>query len=108
MDTREVVNLTTSENGIGTKWIHLVWEPPCSPADNITDSMLYSVERCDDKNCIQTNETDKSHNATDLDPCTQYKFKVKILTEVWESKGVDLSVKTDDASECIIGLLSLK
>lgn len=94
-DTKEVINLTEE---IGTEWIALSWESPCNVTNVV--SVIYSIERCDDKNCTQTNETITWHNATDLEPCTQYAFKVKILTEFWESGGVDLSATTDHDSEC--------
>lgn len=101
-DTREVVDLRTDE--IGTEWIALSWESPC----NVTNvSVIYSIERCDGENCNQTNETVTWHNATDLEPCTQYAFKVKTLTESWESDGVPLSATTDHASECSIDLSSV-
>ncbi|XP_011869291.1 PREDICTED: tyrosine-protein phosphatase 10D isoform X2 [Vollenhovia emeryi] len=90
-DAREVVNLTAE---IGTEWIALSWESPC----NVTDvPVIYSVERCDDRNCTQTNETGTRHNATHLEPCAGYEFKVKILFESWESAGADLSATTDHA-----------
>ncbi|XP_011175573.2 tyrosine-protein phosphatase 10D isoform X2 [Solenopsis invicta] len=89
-DTREVVNLRT--NSTGTKWIALSWESPCNY--DISVPVIYSIERCD-KNCIQINETDTHHNATELEPCTQYTFKVKILIEnFWESNGVSLTSTT--------------
>jgi len=95
-DTREVVDLKTDD--IGAEWIALSWEPPC----NVTNvSVIYSIERCDeknDKNCTRTNETVTWHNATDLDLCTRYEFKVKIITEFWESDGVVLPATT--AGEC--------
>lgn len=96
-DTKEIFNLTKE---IGTEWIALSWESPC----NVTTktSVIYSIERCDDKICIQENETNTYHNAINLEPCTQYAFKVKILTEFWESDGVNVSATT--ASECSIGL----
>ncbi|TGZ50782.1 receptor-type tyrosine-protein phosphatase beta-like isoform X1 [Temnothorax longispinosus] len=100
-DTREVFNLTGE---IGTEWISLSWESPC---DVTNVSVIYSIERCDDKNCIQTNETNTWHNATNLDPCTQYAFKVKILTEFWVSDGVDLSATTDHAIPEIGDVVSL-
>lgn len=94
-NTKEV-NLKEAE--IGTEWIKLSWEPPC-----ITNaSIMYSVERCDpEKNCNETNERNTSHNATNLDACTQYTFTVKIITDSWESDGVSLQASTDDASKYI-------
>lgn len=97
-DTMEVINL--KDNGIGTEWIALSWESPCTVPPNV--SITYSVERCDDeKNCNQTNERDTQHNATDLDACTQYTFTVKIITEYWQSDGTDLQLKTDYNSKYI-------
>ncbi|XP_032668444.1 phosphatidylinositol phosphatase PTPRQ isoform X2 [Odontomachus brunneus] len=94
-DTREVINL--KEDEIGTEWIKLSWEPPCKTNDrNI--SIMYLVERCDhDKNCNETNEHNTSHNATNLDACTQYTFTVKIITDYWRSDiGALLQTSTND------------
>lgn len=96
-DTKKVVNLKSQETG--TEWITLSWDPPCPPNDWVT----YLIERCDDeKNCRKTYENNTCHNATDLDPCTQYTFVVKIITQSWnDSEGNGLNVTTDDASKYI-------
>ena len=103
VNTKEVVDLKA--NDIGTEWIVLSWKSPCK-VPKASDSIIYLIEICDDKkNCTQTYNIDTWHNATDLDPCTQYKFKVIIDTLYWNSKGVVLSATT--ASECTICLLNI-
>ncbi|KAL0134795.1 hypothetical protein PUN28_001517 [Cardiocondyla obscurior] len=100
-DTREVENLVVNKD---TEWIALSWESPC----NVTNAtVIYSIERCDEKNCTWTNETVTSYNATDLEPCTQYAFKVKILTEFWESDGINLSIVTNNNIAEIGNVVSL-
>ncbi|XP_018309941.1 receptor-type tyrosine-protein phosphatase beta isoform X2 [Mycetomoellerius zeteki] len=93
VDTKEVVDLKTDD--IGTEWIVFSWKSPCKVTNS---SITYFIEICDDKkNCTQTYGIDTWHNATDLDPCTQYEFKVKINTSptvFWDSKGVVLSATT--------------
>ncbi|XP_018400416.1 PREDICTED: receptor-type tyrosine-protein phosphatase beta isoform X1 [Cyphomyrmex costatus] len=87
----EVVDLKTDE--ISTEWIVFSWKSPCEVT--INSPTLYSIEICDDKkNCTQTNETNSWHNATDLESCTQYEFKVKMITPHGSSKGVVLSATT--------------
>lgn len=93
IDTREILNLKI--NDTSTKWIVLSWESPCNDA---TILIMYHIERCDSKNCNETNESNTWHNATELDPCTWYTFKVKILTDFWKSEGVTLSTATDGRS----------
>lgn len=96
VDTREIVKLRI--DSVGTEWIALSWESPCNSETNA--SITYSVERCDDKNfCDQKNETDTWHNATDLDLCTRYTFTVKILTDFWESVGINKSASTNNTSK---------
>ncbi|XP_029156129.1 tyrosine-protein phosphatase 10D isoform X2 [Nylanderia fulva] len=87
---KEILDLKI--NDTSTEWIALSWESPCNDATIIP--IMYHIERCKGKNCKETNETDTWHNATDLDPCTLYKFKVKILTDFWESEGINLSATT--------------
>ncbi|XP_036150922.1 uncharacterized protein LOC118644233 [Monomorium pharaonis] len=105
-DTREVVDLRTDDRG--TEWIALSWKSPCN-VTNIDIPVIYSIEICDGKNCApEINETDTKYNATELEPCTQYTFKVKILTESWKSNsGVSLANTTSYDSECTIDLLSI-
>ncbi|KAG5345078.1 PTPRB phosphatase, partial [Acromyrmex charruanus] len=90
VDTKEVVDLKTDD--IGTEWIVLSWKSPCKV---INSSAIYFIKTCDDKkNCTQTYSIDTWYNATDLDPCTRYEFKVAINTNYWNSKGVSLSATT--------------
>ena len=99
-DVKEVINLKVENKS--TEWIALSWELPCDNATNAT--IIYSVVRCEDSNCNSTNETNPWHNATDLDPCTEYTFYVKVLTEFWESDGASLTEKTDNTSKYAIDL----
>ncbi|XP_020278990.1 tyrosine-protein phosphatase 10D isoform X3 [Pseudomyrmex gracilis] len=105
VDTREIVELWI--DSIGTEWIALSWKSPCDN-DAINASIIYSVERCDDKNfCNQKNETNTWHNATDLDLCTQYTFTVKILTDFWESDGINKSASTNSTIPSVDNVVDL-
>ncbi|RLU19008.1 hypothetical protein DMN91_009366 [Ooceraea biroi] len=90
-ETKDVLHLTVDDKSM--EWIALSWESPCADATNV--SVLYSVERYDGENYIQINETATRHNATNLDPCTQYTFIVRVITEYWISDGFNLTETTD-------------
>jgi len=97
-NAREVSSLIVDSRSL--EWIALSWEPPCANATNV--SVVYLIERYDGKNYSQSNETGTRHNATNLDPCTQYTFNVKVFTKVWVSNGINLTTATDYASKCTI------
>lgn len=103
-DAREVFNLTVDAKSI--EWISLSWEAPCP---NV--SVAYSIDRYIGESVDQSVKIDSRiienvtrHNATDLDPCAQYTFSVRVITEFWISDGSNVTETTDDASKSVIYL----
>ncbi|XP_043516829.1 receptor-type tyrosine-protein phosphatase beta isoform X2 [Frieseomelitta varia] len=91
-DRKNVQNLTI--NLISTEWIFLSWEPPCNNTTN--ETLRYTIDICSLSNqqCFPNKivEKDTQYNITNLEPCSNYKFIVKITN--LNSTGVTVTGTT--------------
>ncbi|CAK9825508.1 Receptor-type tyrosine-protein phosphatase beta [Anthophora retusa] len=87
---RNVRNLTIES--VGTKWIFLRWQPPCE--NDANETLMYSIDICSNEQCFRTNGNNTQYNITDLDPCNEYKFTVKVIDNNTELNGVTITGTT--------------
>nr|XP_034171362.1 tyrosine-protein phosphatase 10D [Osmia lignaria]XP_034171370.1 tyrosine-protein phosphatase 10D [Osmia lignaria]XP_034171380.1 tyrosine-protein phosphatase 10D [Osmia lignaria] len=90
-DHKTVQNLTV--DFVSTEWILLSWQPPCE--NPINESFTYLIYVCSNEKCFQTNEKNTRYNASNLDPCTEYEFTVKVAQTHPELDGVNVTAKTN-------------
>ncbi|XP_012230873.2 receptor-type tyrosine-protein phosphatase H isoform X1 [Linepithema humile] len=96
----EMTNNTISEIGdvfdltvrnISVKTIQLAWQAPVANAKCISN---YSIEQCDESSCNETTVVATNYTANDLNPCTEYHFTVKTVTQTVQSAGLNETAKT--------------
>ncbi|KAG7204907.1 hypothetical protein KM043_005302 [Ampulex compressa] len=85
-----VINLTIT--GIDAEWISLSWDTPC--VNTIDAQISYSISTCSINNCTEATTTNVHYNVTDLSPCTQYSFTVKLVINDRQSIGVNITATT--------------
>ncbi|XP_076665204.1 phosphatidylinositol phosphatase PTPRQ-like isoform X2 [Andrena cerasifolii] len=86
-----VVNTTTNA-------VSLSWK---APAKYPTCVRSYLITQCFKTDCNNTGTTKTQHNATNLEPCTEYVFTVIAVAYPVESHGLNRTVKTDSQKSSV-------